>query len=61
MIVTPKEIQSWIDKKKEFTVIDIRPDKFQNKNPILGLKCISSDENSIITPVYFNQITLEKK
>ena len=47
MIVTPKEIQSWIDKKKEFTVIDIRPAKFQNKNPILGLKCISADENSI--------------
>ena len=35
MIVTPKEIQNWIDKKKEFTVIDIRPAKFQNKNPFL--------------------------
>ena len=47
MIVTPKKIQSWIDKKKEFTVIDIRPVNIQNNNPILGLKYISADENSI--------------
>ena len=47
MIVTPKKIQSWIDKKKEFNVIDIRPANIQNNNPILGLKYISANENSI--------------
>ena len=47
MIVTPKKIQSWIDRKKEFTVIDIRPADIQNNNPILGLEYISADENSI--------------
>jgi molybdopterin/thiamine biosynthesis adenylyltransferase len=47
VIVTPKKIQSWIDRKKEFTVIDIRPADIQNNNPILGLEYISADENSI--------------
>jgi len=47
MIITPKEILNWIDKDKNFTVIDIRPSQFQNNNPILGLKYKTASEISI--------------
>ena len=47
MIVTPNEILHWINKSKKFTVIDIRPNQFQNNDPILGLKYKTANENSI--------------
>ena len=47
MIVTPNEILNWINKRKNFTVIDIRPSEFQNNDPILGLKYKTASKNLI--------------
>ncbi len=47
MILTPREVLSWVNKNKSFTVIDIRPKQLQNHDPILGLKCKVASEKSI--------------
>ena len=47
MIVTPEEILNWINKDKNFSVIDIRQTEIQNNDPILGLKYKTANESSI--------------
>ena len=48
MIITPQELQQWIDNGKSFTVVDIRPEEHRNEFPLTGLNPVISDANSIL-------------
>ena len=43
MIITPKELQSWIKQGKNFTVFDVRPKKEIKKNPLSKLDSIAGE------------------
>lgn len=45
MIITPKKLLTWINNSKNFSAIDIRPTQLQKDYSILGLKCITSENN----------------
>ena len=48
MIITPQELQQWMDNGKSFTVVDIRPEEHRNEFPLTGLNPSISDANSIL-------------
>ena len=47
MIVTPHELQSWIDEEKTFTVIDIRTKEQREKSQLAGLNPVVSIPDAI--------------
>ena len=48
MIITPQELQQWMDNGKSFTVVDIRPEEHRNEFPLTGLNPVIADTNSIL-------------
>ena len=47
MILTPQELQQWIDKRKTFSVVDVRPEEQRREFPLTDLNPIIADANSI--------------
>jgi len=47
MILTPQELQEWLDDGKSFNVIDIRSEKHQIDFPLTGLNSIFAEASSI--------------
>ena len=47
MILTPQELQKWIDEGKSFTMVDIRPEEHRAEFPLTNLDASVSDMNSI--------------
>jgi len=47
MIITPKELQKWINEGNDFTVIDVRPENQRNEFPMDGLDTIMSENGPI--------------
>ena len=47
MILTPKELQKWIDEDKPFTVVDIRSEEERSEFSLINLDPIVSEMNSI--------------
>ena len=48
MIITPQELQQWMDNGKSFTVVDMRPEEHRNEFLLTGLNPIIADANSIL-------------
>ena len=48
MIITPQELQQWMDNGKSFTVVDMRPEEHRNEFPLTGLNPVIADANSIL-------------
>ena len=48
MIITPQELQQWMDNGKSFTVVDIRPEEHRNEFPLTGVNPVIGDTNSIL-------------
>ena len=47
MIITPEELNQWLDMGKSFTAVDIRPNEMIKELPISKLNPIIADINSI--------------
>ena len=56
MIITPQELQQWLNEEKIFTVVDIRPDDLRSEFPLSGLHPIIVETDEI--PVYENKTIL---
>lgn len=56
MIITPEELNQWLDMGKSFTVVDIRPNEMIEELPISKLNPIIADINSI--PIVNNDYVL---
>ena len=56
MIITPQEMQQWMDEGKSFTVIDIRPADQRKEFPLAGLNPVISEADSI--PIRENESVL---
>ena len=48
MIITPQELQQWMDNGKSFTVVDMRPEEHRNEFLLTGLNPVIADANSIL-------------
>ena len=47
MIITPQELQEWINDRKSFTVVDIRLEEYRKEFPLTGLNHIIADIDAI--------------
>jgi rhodanese-related sulfurtransferase len=47
MIITPQELQQWMDDGKSFTVVDVRPAEQRKEFPLAGLKLVIAEADSI--------------
>ena len=47
MIITPQELQQWIDDSKTFTAVDVRPEDQRNEFPLAGLTSIIASADSL--------------
>ena len=47
MIITPHELQLWIDEGKPFTVVDFRPKVQRRESPLSGLNAVIADADTI--------------
>lgn len=56
MIITPQELQQWMDDCKSFTVVDVRPADQRKEFPLAGLKPVIPEADSI--PVTENESVL---
>ena len=56
MIITPQELQQWMDKGKPFTVVDIRPAHQRKEFPLAGLNPVIAEADSI--PITENESVL---
>ena len=56
MIITPQELQKWLDDGKSFTVVDIRPEDHQKEFPLTGLNHVIATDDSI--PITKNESVL---
>jgi adenylyltransferase/sulfurtransferase len=56
MIITPQELQQWMDEGKSFTVVDVRPADQRKESPLAGLKPVIPEADSI--PVTENESVL---
>jgi adenylyltransferase/sulfurtransferase len=56
MIITPQEMQQWMDEGKPFTVVDIRPADQRKEFPLAGLNSIIAEADSI--PITENESVL---
>ena len=56
MIITPQELQQWMDDGKSFTVVDVRPADQRKESPLAGLKPVIPEADSI--PVTENESVL---
>jgi len=56
MIITPQELQQWMDEGKPFTVVDIRPADQRKEFPLAGLKPVIAEADSI--PITENESVL---
>ena len=56
MILTPQELQHWVDEGKSFTVVDIRPSEQRAEFPFVGLEPIIAEVDSI--PIIENESVL---
>ena len=50
MIITPQELQQWIDDGKTFTAVDIRPEEQRKEFPLAGLNSVIADADSLPVP-----------
>ena len=50
MIITPQELQQWIDDGKTFTAVDIRPEEQRKEFPLAGLNSVIADADSLPAP-----------
>ena len=56
MIITPQELQQWIDDSKTFTAVDIRLEDQRKEFPLAGLNSVIADADSL--PVTENNSVL---
>ena len=56
MIITPQELQQWMDESKSFTVVDVRPADQRKEFPLAGLKPVIAEADSI--PITENESVL---
>jgi len=56
MIITPQELQQWMDEGKPFTVVDIRPADQRKEFPLAGLNPVIAEADSI--PITENESVL---
>ena len=56
MIITPQELQQWMDEGKSFTMVDVRPGDQRKESPLAGLKPVIPEADSI--PVTENESVL---
>ena len=56
MIITPQELQQWMDEGKPFTVVDIRPADQRKEFPLTGLRPVIAEADSI--PITENESVL---
>ena len=56
MIITPQELQKWLDDGKSFTVVDIRPEDHQKEFPLTGVSHVIANDDSI--PITENESVL---
>ncbi len=47
MIITPEELQSWLDEGKSFNALDVRPDELRQRYPLEGLDAEPVSEEDI--------------
>ncbi len=47
MILTPKELQKWLDKGKSFRVVDIRTEEQREMDSVVGLKTRIATEDEL--------------
>jgi len=50
MIITPQELQQWIDDSKTFTAVDIRLEDQRKEFPLAGLNSVIADADSLPVP-----------
>ena len=50
MIITPQELQQWVDERRTFRTIDIRPAGQRRDFPLTGVKPLVADSKSIPKP-----------
>ena len=50
MIITPKELRGWVNEKRKFQAIDIRPEDQRCEFPLTSIKSLARDPESLPKP-----------
>ena len=50
MIITPQELQQWLDEKRKIEVIDLRNEGQRQEFPLTGINSVVADSESLTNP-----------